>query len=298
MLAMEAALCAVLFLAIWLLFVAAGRGRAPMICGISRGTWGLKVVMLVHHCIVGPLALAGIFQDQSIKDALFCLGFDCSEAAGKMLRDPNGPSTAALVLTPITLGYMVADLLLIGMWELSGKGGRLEALVMVAHHVLSMASWPVALKYDFCARYVLILLAYEVSSIFLVIRWMLSASDRKSGLAYLLNGMLFTVSFILLRVLGALPQLWAMVFAMPWAADPSDFAILWWMPTGSSFLILPHLLNFFWGTKVVKGALALLRRGGSSREEKSDVLRQVSSASLSSRLLDLRAAERDRRRGP
>lgn len=262
---MHASFCfALLFLIVWVLLVA---------CLKKTGTTALKCTVLVHHLLVGPAALVGIASDPALREAFKCFG--CQEAAIHLLRDPVGPSAPLLALAPVTLGYMLLDLALFPFWDLSGKKDRRMALLMVCHHVFSLISWPFAVKFDFCARYVLVLLAYEVSSIFLVIKWMLSAAGWKQGCVFMVNGALFTGSFLLIRVVGAFPQLRAVFLAPPWGVSAEEYQLLWWMPLGSTWLVLPFLLNFYWGYKVFWGSVALLRgRSGQKtrREQLSDVL--------------------------
>merc|ERR1740121_3558429 len=94
---------------------------------------------------------------------------------------------------------------------------------------------------------------------------MLSAVGRRQGPAFMANGALFTITFLLIRVVGALPQLRALLLAPPWGVSAAGYRLLWWMPLGSTWLVLPHLLNFHWGYKVFTGSLALLR-GQSNRK--------------------------------
>ena len=208
-------------------------------------TWALKAAMLLHHVFVGPIALVLIFRDPVVYGALSCFG--CDEYAQLLVRDPDVQVPPAIVwLVPVTVGYMVADLCLIGCWDLSGKGSRLESALMVVHHVLSIITWPHTIWYDFCARYVLFLVAYELSSIFLTLNWMLSTAGKKQDSAYFASGLLFTASFVAVRLAGGLPQIVAMWNAPPWRhlSGVPDYV---WM--GSVVLVLPHVLNFFWGVK-------------------------------------------------
>lgn len=235
------------------------------------GRLALKSTVLLHHVVVGPGALLGILTDDALREALFgCFG--CQEAATMLLRDTEGPSAAASALVPITMGYMVLDLALFNYWDISGKGDRQMAMLMVGHHVLSLISWPFGLIFDFCSRYVLILVVYEVSSIFLVVKWFLTTDDKKKSTMFMVNGALFTSSFLLIRVIGALPQLRALYLAPPWTVSAAGYQLLWWMPIGSTWVILPHLLNFHWGYKVFMGSLALLRgKSEGSKEKKEQV---------------------------
>lgn len=232
---------------------ACGLGRE--ICGVRRGTWALKIMMLCHHSVVGPLALLALIQDPAAQQAVLCLG--CAEAAPLLTRDPAGVSLAAHALVPVTIGYMAADLLLISQWSLV-KSGMVENALMTLHHCLSMCSWPATLYYDYCSRYILFLLSYEVTSVFLIINWMLSTSGRKQSVFYFASGLLFTGSFVLLRLIGGVPQILSMYRVPPVWHPPVQADVPTWAKwNGFIWLMLPHVLNVFWGYKVIQGFLAV-----------------------------------------
>jgi hypothetical protein len=251
---------ALLFLVIWatclLALISAGYpqtiGKAP------RRTWALTAPRLIHHTFVGPLALYAMFEDPALREALTCVG--CSTVAQKLVRDAAaGPCRPALALVPITIGYMGADLLLLPAWDKAkGKAGKIEAILLVLHHTISIVVWPFALHYDYCSRYVLVLCYYEVSSIFLTIMGILSHANYQDNMIYRVNGLVFTVSFVFVRLLTAIPQLRALWYAPPWTYEVK-YAVLpdepfqLWQRLATCMILVPHVLNFFWGYKVITG---------------------------------------------
>lgn len=246
---------AAFFLGLWALYAAClwwKLGR--FIRDISSGTWALKLMMLTHHGVITPLALWSMWQDPVIRQLYSCIG--CKEAAQLMNRAVEAP-LAARALTPVTLGYFVADLVLLSQWQLT-KGSQVERYLMLVHHIASMGVWPAAIYFDWVARYVIIMLSYESTSFLLTLLWVLNAAGYKKSLAYVVTGFLFTILFILLRLVGAIPQLIAMYWAPPWSdslmqeAQPGGIHWLGWLFSQS--LILPHVMNLFWGAKVVEGA--------------------------------------------
>merc|ERR1712003_457111 len=114
--------------------------------------------------------------------------------------------------------------------------------LMVMHHVFSLGVWPCTIFYNYCARYVVVLLAYEVSSIFLTVNWMLSNAGMKTTSAYKVSGLLFTATFVLIRMAGALPQLFALWYAPPWSFSVVDQVapreMMKWQILATSTLIL------------------------------------------------------------
>merc|ERR1712037_467505 len=121
---------------------------------------------------------------------------------------------------------------------------------MVLHHILSIAIWPCTLYYKYCPRYVLALLSYEFSSVFLTVNWLLASSGNKQTLAYKASGLVFTGSFVVVRMLGAVPQLIALLRVPPWTARVAEIAapgsgIQPWQVYACSSLVVPHALNLF-----------------------------------------------------
>jgi len=254
-----------LFVMLWAVFRSILELRCgDKLCDVQCGTWGLKLAMFCHHVLAAPLAVMAILEDATIVRLFTCFG--CPDVAPIMIRDPSGPSGSAQALIPLTMGYMVADLVLLNQWQLSAKGSNMESMLMVAHHFFSLLVWPMTLYYDFCSRYVLIMVAYELSSIFLTLNWMLSTSGYKESLWYKISGALFTLTFVVVRLLGALPQLRALAIKPPWncySEYPEGGPIL---IKFSFTLLFPHLLNFAWGVKVIRGffTMALASKSATS----------------------------------
>eukprot|EP00933_Yihiella_yeosuensis_P042739 TRINITY_DN37415_c0_g1_i2.p1 TRINITY_DN37415_c0_g1~~TRINITY_DN37415_c0_g1_i2.p1 ORF type:complete len:308 (+),score=40.13 TRINITY_DN37415_c0_g1_i2:120-1043(+) len=257
------------FLGIWLLFVGlfSALGFGSTMCGAKRGSWALKSAMEVHHIIVGPLALYALWEDPVIFQMYTCFG--CSEAAALMNRSPGVASLAARALTPITLGYFLGDLILLPNWQLT-KSGMVETGLMIFHHIASLIVWPAALYFDWVARYVLIMLSFEWTSFWLTGMWMFSTAGKKSSIGYIFVSLVFTLSFMIFRVVGTFPQLVALAKVSPWShevefkAEPKGIHEYCWIFSAS--LVAPHILNLFWGMKVAKGFFAFI--GGSGKDKK------------------------------
>lgn len=246
---------AAVFLAIWLFIMLIFRccrvSDEPF--GVGQGTWALKMAMLCHHMFVGPLALMSLFVDQAAWSSIICLG--CPEAASRLVRD-DLPSLAAEAMVPISMGYMIADLLLIKHWHLKKGAGNQENVMMMMHHILSLSSWPTAIFYDYCSRYLLFLIATEVSSIYLTLNWFLATAGKKKSIFYIISGALFTVSFVLTRNCASVVQIIALINKPPaYSVDDVPVVLRW---CGTIWLVFPHMFNTFWGFKVIKGALALV----------------------------------------
>eukprot|EP00913_Durusdinium_trenchii_P001698 g1570.t1 len=236
-----------------------GKGaRIPRYCEhltMIRRTWALKLMMLTHHGVITPLALWSMWEDPVIRQLYSCIG--CKEAARLMNRAAGVPPLAARALTPVTLGYFTADLLLLSQWDLT-KGSKLEFYLMLVHHIASMLVWPAAIYFDWVARYVIIMLSYESTSLLLTLLWLINAAGYKKSSLYVVTGLLFTCLFIALRLLGAVPQVIAMYWVPPWSATvlEAEGGIHRLASLCCRSLVLPHVMNLFWGAKVVEGQWA------------------------------------------
>lgn len=252
----KASVYAAMFVGAWALinYFMEVKGRCPE----RRGTWALKYAMLLHHGLVCPLAMIGLWQDPVVRGMYGCFG--CAEYA-KLMNRAAVPSWAAQALTPVTVGYFIGDLLLLSQWNLT-KSGAVENGLMLVHHIASILVWPAAIYFDWVARYVLLMLSYEFTSFWLTVIWMLQMSDMKKSTLYKVAGLVFTASFVIMRWVGAVPQLIGMWNIPPWsvvveqAAQPKGIHPLCWLFSAS--LVLPHLMNAFWGVKVVKGFAAVM----------------------------------------
>jgi len=248
--------------------VFAGRSEKP----VSRGTVALKSFNIVHHIIVGPLAVIALVADPVSRAMLVFQG-----GAGMLRSDDLSRSASALA--PVTIGFLAADLLFFNVWALPAGAPKTptfvqklflpQSILMVFHHIMSMVSWPFAIEYDFCSRYVVVMLAYELSSVFLLSNWFISAAGYKSSMLYLASGALFTLSFIIIRLIGAVPQFVNLCGTMPWFQTTADYpGVLGWMPASSFVLLLPHVLNATWGRQVVEGAVKIVK-GDQGKKERA-----------------------------
>jgi len=159
---------------------------------------------------------------------------------------------------------------LLSQWNLT-KGNAVETGLMIFHHVASLVVWPASAYFDYLARYVIIMLSYEFTGIWLTALWICSSAGMKKSPVYTIVGAIFTFSFVLMRMVGAMPQLMAMWNAPPWSreaeltAQPGGIHSLCWLY--ASMLVAPHLMNLFWGVKVVQGFLGVMfgKKGGKKK---------------------------------
>jgi hypothetical protein len=109
----------------------------------------------------------------------------------------------------------------------------------------------------------------EFSTPFVQYRWFILQSDRhgKDHPLYLLNGLIMTLAFGACRLYPMLPHnLWAIFICSPHSAKSG---LPLWVRVASSALILPNLLNAYWGFLMLKGLAGVLfgskKKGGGKK---------------------------------
>ncbi|GAB5369015.1 hypothetical protein AAMO2058_001368700 [Amorphochlora amoebiformis] len=210
--------------------------------------WLHQVLCLLHHVVVGFVATYALLFDP------FCYRVLSGVMSGSHqgAKDLNfGRSAYCVALLPLTLGYMIFDLI-----ELI-RCGQVNMLIGV-HHVTALLLWPILLHYGTGEMWILYFLSTELTGPFNVIRKMLSEINVKESKVYLINGILFTVLFVAWRMV---PIPWlcnALIQAHPFNPSyvPESYSItqLFWARVAAVFSVVPLLFNMYWGLLVVRGA--------------------------------------------
>jgi len=265
----RSAVCVIFFLSVWGLAMLVLKVWSPgtkQIYGARHGSWALNVMTLFHHSTSAVWSLLFISQDSVLKKILsFRGGIDEARAmlvVNTDLRpldssygfvantDLSPPDRSYGLLIPYTIGYMCVDLLLSGYWPKDP-----EKFVFIIHHALCIYAWTEGLHYDWGVRYAVFLISTELTGVFMVLRWMLSQANLKSSVFYLVNGTLFTVLYIILRV-SFTPAILFSTFMYPPRSEPmrDDTMYLKFATNFACMLMyVPYLLNCYWATKVVRG---------------------------------------------
>ncbi|XP_002971044.2 transmembrane protein 56-B isoform X2 [Selaginella moellendorffii] len=95
-----------------------------------------------------------------------------------------------------SIGYFIADLSMI-IWCYPDLGGW----VYILHHGLSIASLALALHSGYAHIYLYLVLFSEFTTPFVNLRWYLSTAGQSGSNAYLLNGILLFLTWLIFRVL-------------------------------------------------------------------------------------------------
>lgn len=165
---------------------------------------------------------------------------------GSIMRARSDVTEAALSMS---FGYFAADIGVIishfpsmGGWE------------MLSHHIAAIASLWVALGNQQGHLYTLTMLATEVTTPFINLRWTLDVLHRRQSTTYLVNGVALFFSWLVGRILLSLVVFWHL-----WQ-HRHEVALL--TPAGAMLIVaVPPLLfalNTYWFAKICRGILKLL----------------------------------------
>jgi len=207
--------------------------------------WAASVVSCLNCFVIVPMAWMACTE----------LNLLSSDASFKVYSDLSTMCCHAMV------GYTFYDLLPL-LYHRKKWGGFAMYLV---HHVATIASWGVAAAtgYAHCVGVPVLLL--EITGPFTNLRWFLHVAGYKNTTAYLVNGILMTVSFFVLRVVF---NWWLFItrYYLQRAAFLMQPAWLRWL---YYFLYPTNLaLQLLWFKKIMDGVMKLLAGGDASSKKK------------------------------
>mmetsp|Transcript_81314 Transcript_81314/g.136066 ORF Transcript_81314/g.136066 Transcript_81314/m.136066 type:complete len:129 (+) Transcript_81314:64-450(+) len=125
---------------------------------------------------------------------------------------------------------------------------------MMYHHVLSLLLWPYAFYVEKCIVAIGYFLFTESSNFLLNLRWHM-AEKQYEGPAMMLVQFLFLIMYTAVRVLPIPWFVWLFV-----KTDFSQFSYFEMLLTLTC--VIPLMLNLFWYSLIVKGALKVIRGSG------------------------------------
>jgi len=135
--------------------------------------------------------------------------------------------------------------------EVVNWGSWPEGTAMLVHHVSAIIAFSIYLVSGVGHGLTLYAILCELTNPFMNMRYFLSASGRKSSTAYLVNGLLFVVSWLLIRNLfgpiGGTRLLWRQRHAISGLPPLQIGTMLLSFGTGCA-------LNCYWGYKLFLGA--------------------------------------------
>ena len=160
-------------------------------------------------------------------------------------------STCSTTCLSMFCGYIVSDFVWLYFYRHDWPGSS----AMILHHIIAFLSYADLNAQHIGHNLVLMCLLLEVTTPFVNCRWFLSQLGQKDSSLYIVNGLIMTVSWLLMRVmLGAYIGLsiWRMRNQMedlPWFSK--------WISLIGIYII-GYSLQCFWFLKIAQGAMKVL----------------------------------------
>jgi hypothetical protein len=124
---------------------------------------------------------------------------------------------------------------------------------MLVHHGLAILLFPQVLMRGVGLGFVLMMIGTEITSLFVNIRWLMGAAGYDDRPAYVVNGILLVVSFILIRIVPIPWMMWALCFGSKELY--TDFEVVCAYLT----VPIPAMFNLYWFTSVLEGIYEAIR---------------------------------------
>ncbi|TYJ13404.1 hypothetical protein E1A91_A10G050100v1 [Gossypium mustelinum] len=155
----------------------------PGLTKIQRVEWNNRGISTVHAIFISALSLYLVFWSNLFSD----------ELAGLLVFRSSPLSTFGL---GVSVGYFVSDLAMI-LWLYPSLGG----IEYVIHHSLSGIAVAYSMFTGEAQLYTYMVLISEVTTPEINIRWYLDTAGMKRSTAYLINGIVIFLTWLVARVL-------------------------------------------------------------------------------------------------
>jgi len=226
--------------------------RVPHRLKVKEGhhEWTNYVLACLHAVISGIAGLRGLleapFSDAVSKVVVFASPVDTV----------HGSSSTLKAFMPVILGYFLYDLCL----PLFPSTNMTMPPLIVMHHLLCVAVWPLSYYHEAGCFYILYFMAAELSTplLWLVVYFMPKHGlDDRPGPLRTVLGVLMALVFFLVRVLPAPWLLSSLVTSQSFWKDKDMSIHVLAMIT----LPLPSLLFIFWFAKIIHGFVKAVSGG-------------------------------------
>lgn len=229
--------------------------RFPAIPPLDRGDWLNRVCSITHATVTGGLSVYALCTEASSA----AVARSILRLAPAPVDYVHGSSAILELLMPWTLGYFFYDSIIMAIDPV------VYMTAMAVHHAGALVVWPIALHGRLCHVYVLYMLSTEVSSVLLHPAVFYLPKHGLGGTpVHITVGLALVAVFFVLRVLPVPFLLYSW-----WASREAFFALpapYFW--TAAVSLPVPLVLNVFWFSLLVNGALKQLAKA-SSKDEKA-----------------------------
>ncbi|XP_008052920.1 transmembrane protein 56-like [Carlito syrichta] len=197
--------------------------------------WNSRIVSTCHSLVVGAFGLYIFFSDEAtIADPLW------------------GDPSLVHVNIAIASGYLISDLLiLILYWKVIGDK------FFIVHHCAALYAYFFILKDGVLAYVGNFRLLAELSSPFVNQRWFFEALKyRKSSKANVINGVLMTVVFFIVRI-ASIPPLYGFIYSV-YGTEPYIRLGFLIQSSWISTCVALDVMNVMWMIKISKGCIRVI----------------------------------------
>ncbi|KAI5076167.1 hypothetical protein GOP47_0008232 [Adiantum capillus-veneris] len=151
---------------------------------LEKVEWDNRGFSTAHAIVVSMIAAYLLFLSDFFRD---------NETYGSVVFRS---SIFSQVILGVSIGYFISDLAMI-LWFYPALGGK----EYVLHHLLSMSSLAMSVYSGQGHFYLYVVLFSEITTPFVNLRWYLSKAGMKNSSAYVLNGVLLFLGWLIARVL-------------------------------------------------------------------------------------------------
>ncbi|PSR88316.1 Transmembrane protein [Actinidia chinensis var. chinensis] len=198
----------------------------------QRVEWNNRAISTIHAIFMTIVSLYFVFHsDLYLND----------QSAGPITLRSASLSTFAL---GVSVGYFLSDLGMI-FWVYPSLGG----VEYVVHHLISTVAVMYAMLTSEGQLYTYMVLISEATTPAINLRWYLDAAGMKSSRAYLINGVVMFISWMVARILLFIYLLCHVYLHYDQVKKMSTFGVFL-VVTAPSVL---YVMNLIWFGKIIRG---------------------------------------------
>ncbi|EEF41983.1 conserved hypothetical protein [Ricinus communis] len=203
----------------------------PKLANVQRIEWNNRAISTFHAIFITVISLYLVFGSDLYSD----------HSADVITFRSSSLSVFAL---GVSVGYFIADIGMI-IWFYPSLGG----MEYVIHHLLSMVAVAYAMLTSEGQLYTFIVLISETTTPGINLRWYLDTAGMKRSRAYLINGVVIFLAWLVARILLFIYLFCHIYLHYDQVKQLHEFGIL-------LVLIVPAMLsimNLMWFWKIIKG---------------------------------------------
>ncbi|KAH1066292.1 hypothetical protein J1N35_031279 [Gossypium stocksii] len=218
----------------------------PSLTKIQRVDWNNRGISTTHAIFVSALSLYFVFWSDLFSDP---------HLTGLMVFRSSQLSTFGL---GVSLGYFFSDLAMT-LWQYPALGG----IEYVIHHLLSGTAVAYSMFTGEAQLYTYMVLISEVTTPEIHLRWYLDTAGMKRSTAYLINGVVIFIGWLIARVLlfGYMFYHVYLHYDQVIEMHAFGFVLVFGVPSALG------ILNLMWFGKIIKGLAKTLEKRRSRTKE-------------------------------